>query len=131
MNLPITLLSRFDLIFVLRDLPEEEKDFRMAEHILGLHKTSVTPISAPIESEMLRKYISYSRQIEPVITDDVIERFRDFYVKMRTSSMEGGEATAISITARQLESLIRLAEARARVHLREEVTVTSTRRSNS
>jgi replicative DNA helicase Mcm len=123
MNLPITLLSRFDLIFVLRDIPEEEKDFRMAEHILHLHKTSITQISAPIESDILRKYISYSRQIKPIITDDVIERFRDFYVKMRTSSMEGGEATAISITARQLESLIRLAEARARVHLREEVTV--------
>ena len=57
------------------------------------------------------------------MTDKVIESFREFYVKMRSASLEGGEASAISITARQLESLVRLAESRARVHLREEVTV--------
>jgi replicative DNA helicase Mcm len=54
---------------------------------------------------------------------EVMERFKDFYLKMRSASAEGGEASAISITPRQLESLVRLAEARARVHLREEVTV--------
>ncbi|GAI60016.1 unnamed protein product, partial [marine sediment metagenome] len=50
--------------------------------------------------------------------------FSDFYVKMRTASIEGGEqSAAISITARQLESLIRMSEARARAHLRDEVSV--------
>jgi len=123
MNLPVTILSRFDLIFVLRDLPESEKDTRMAEHILRLHMSAGTPITAPIGADLLRKYISYSKRINPVITEEVVESFRDFYVKMRTASIEGGEASAISITARQLESLVRMAEARARVHLREEVTV--------
>ncbi|MCW3979787.1 MAG: minichromosome maintenance protein MCM, partial [Candidatus Bathyarchaeota archaeon] len=123
MNLPVTILSRFDLIFVLRDLPESEKDTRMAEHILRLHMAAGTPITAPIGADLLRKYISYSKRINPVITEEVVESFRDFYVKMRTASIEGGEASAISITARQLESLVRMAEARARVHLREEVTV--------
>jgi replicative DNA helicase Mcm len=75
---------------------------------------------------MLRKYISYSKRVRPVITQEVMERFKDFYVKMRSASVEGGEASAISITARQLETLVRLAEARARVHLREEVTVEDT-----
>jgi replicative DNA helicase Mcm len=123
MNLPVTILSRFDLIFVLRDLPDSEKDTRMAEHILRLHMAAGTPITAPIGADLLRKYISYSKRINPVITEEVVESFRDFYVKMRTASIEGGEASAISITARQLESLVRMAEARARVHLREEVTV--------
>ncbi|UCH56698.1 MAG: minichromosome maintenance protein MCM [Candidatus Bathyarchaeota archaeon] len=122
-NLPVTILSRFDLIFVLRDIPESEKDTRMAEHILRLHMAAGSPTTAPMETEMLRKYISYSRRIEPVMTEEVVQSFRDFYVKMRTASLEGGEASAISITARQLESLVRLAEARARVHLREEVAV--------
>jgi replicative DNA helicase Mcm len=122
-SLPVTLLSRFDLIFVLRDLPESEKDTRMAEHILRLHMSAGTPALAPIETEMLRKYISYAKSINPVITEEVVENFRDFYVKMRLTSQEGGEASAISITARQLESLVRMAEARARVHLRKEVTV--------
>ncbi len=123
MNLPVTILSRFDLIFILRDLPESEKDSRMAEHILRLHMATGTSVLAPIGPDLLRKYISYSKRTNPVMTEEVVESFRDFYVKMRTASIEGGEASAISITARQLESLVRMAEARARVHLREEVTV--------
>lgn len=122
MNLPVTILSRFDLIFVLRDLPNAEKDSRMAEHILGLHRTA-TIVEPPLDIQFLRKYISYSKRLQPIISDEVIERFRDFYVKMRSASVEGGEAAAVAITARQLESLIRMAEARARTHLREEVTV--------
>jgi replicative DNA helicase Mcm len=123
MNLPITILSRFDLIFVLRDTPEVEKDNRMAEHILNLHREAGTGVVSSIEQGLLKKYISYSKRLKPVITERVVERFRDFYVKMRTASVEGGEASAVSITARQLESLVRLAEARARSELRDEVTV--------
>jgi replicative DNA helicase Mcm len=122
-SLPVTLLSRFDLIFVLRDTPDVEKDNRMAEHILRLHMAAGSPSTAPLGTELLRKYISYAKRLDPVITEEVIKVFQDFYVKMRASSLEGGEASAVSITARQLESLVRLSEARARVHLREEVTV--------
>ncbi|MCW3992892.1 MAG: minichromosome maintenance protein MCM, partial [Candidatus Bathyarchaeota archaeon] len=122
-NLPVTILSRFDLIFVLRDTPEADRDARTAEHILGLHMAAGTAITPPINQALLRKYIGYAKRLRPVLTREVVERFRDFYLKMRTASMEGGEASAISITPRQLESLVRLAEARARVHLREEVNV--------
>jgi replicative DNA helicase Mcm len=122
-SLPVTLLSRFDLIFVLRDIPETERDSKMAEHILRLHVAAGSPSTAPLDTELLRKYISYARRTDPVLTDEVVQAFQDFYVKMRTASLEGGEASAVSITARQLESLVRLAEARARVHLRDEVTV--------
>jgi replicative DNA helicase Mcm len=122
MNLPVTILSRFDLIFVLRDLPDEEKDARMAEHILRLHQTS-SNVVPPIDIQLLRKYITYSKRIRPDISDEIINRFRDYYVKMRTASKEGGEAAAVAITARQLESLVRMAEARARSHLREDVTI--------
>ena len=122
-NLPVTILSRFDLIFVLRDQPEEERDSKLAEHILKLHRYSRTPVKPPIDLELLRKYIGYAKRIKPVITEEVMERFREFYLKMRSASRERGEISPISITPRQLESLIRLAEARARVHLREEVTI--------
>ncbi len=122
-NLPVTILSRFDLIFVLRDLPDSEKDAQMAEHILNLHRDTGASVAPPLDIATLRKYISYAKRVTPHMTDEVVKRFRDFYVKMRTASVEGGEASAISITARQLESLVRLAEARARVHLRDEVTV--------
>jgi len=121
-NLPVTILSRFDLIFVLKDVPDRERDTEMAEHILGLHRASGQAVVSPIEPQLLRKYISYAKRVKPELKEEVIERFRDFYIKMRTASIEGGEGSAVAITARQLESLVRLAEARARAHLRMDVT---------
>jgi replicative DNA helicase Mcm len=121
-NLPVTILSRFDLIFILKDQPDAQSDADMAEHILKLHRV-LNQSEPPLKIDMLKKYISYAKRVRPRITDEVIGRFRDFYVKMRTASVEGGEAAAVAITARQLESIVRLAEARARAHLREEITV--------
>jgi replicative DNA helicase Mcm len=121
-TLPVTILSRFDLIFILRDTPDSQLDNEIAGHILGLHKNLKSSI-APLDNQMMRKYISYAKRLKPRLTDPVIERFQEFYVQMRNASMEGGEASAVAITARQLESLVRMAEARARAHLREEVTI--------
>ncbi len=122
-NLPVTILSRFDVIFVLKDVPDAERDTTMAEHILGLHRSAGSTITSSIDPELFRKYISYAKtRVRPLLSEEVVTRFRDFYVKMRTASVEGGEASAVSITARQLESLVRLAEARAKAHLRNEVT---------
>ena len=67
----------------------------------------------------MRKYISYARNITPVLTDEAIKRLRDFYLEMRAVSET--EGSPIAITARQLESLVRIAEARARAALRKEV----------
>ncbi len=122
LTLPVTLLSRFDIIFVLRDTPDIQTDTEMASHILEIHR-DMTIASPPLDITMMRKYISYAKTFNPILTEEVIERFREYYVKMRTASIEGGEASAISITARQLEALVRLAEARAKAHLREEITV--------
>jgi len=118
-TLTVTILSRFDLIFVLKDLPEKESDTKMTEHILELHRRGMVPVESPIEPDLLRKYISYAKNVKPVLTHEAIQRLRDFYLAMRSSGTEGAP---IAITARQLESLVRLAEARARVALRKEVT---------
>ncbi|HYB92928.1 MAG TPA: minichromosome maintenance protein MCM [archaeon] len=120
-NLPITVLSRFDLIFVLRDEPEAELDAKMSEHILSLHRTGVAPVEPPISPQLLRKYVSYAKRIQPKITDEASKRFEEFYLKMRITSSESKESP-IGITPRQLESLVRLSEARARAALRSEVT---------
>jgi len=117
--LPVTILSRFDLIFVLRDVPEKELDTRMSEHILDLHKTGTVPVEPPIPPDLLRKYISYARNMKPVLTEEALQRLRDFYLTMRSASET--EGTPIAITPRQLESLVRLAEARARVAFRKEI----------
>jgi replicative DNA helicase Mcm len=121
-NLPVTILSRFDLIFILKDQPDQQRDTDMAEHILGLHKADAQRTPS-LDIQMLRKYISFAKKVQPSITEEVIDRFRDFYVKMRSASIEGGEASAVAITARQLESLVRLAEARARAHLSERIRI--------
>lgn len=117
--LPVTILSRFDLIFVLKDVPEKELDAKMSEHILGLHKTGSAPVEPPVAPDLLRKYVSYAKGIKPVLSKEALERLKDFYLAMRSASET--EGTPIAITPRQLEALVRVAEARARVAFRKEI----------
>jgi len=123
-SLPITLLSRFDLIFVLRDVPNRESDKKMSEYILQLHRKGSSPLESAIPKELLRKYISYAKGVKPVLTPESLRRIKDFYLAMRSASET--EGSPISITARQLESLVRIAEARARAALREDVSAEDT-----
>jgi replicative DNA helicase Mcm len=115
------ILSRFDLIFIIRDEPHGETDKKIARHMLELHRKPEIA-KPPIDSEMLRKLIIYGRKyIHPKLKDEkVIKKMEEFYVKNR-SVAERGEAP-VPITPRQLESMIRLAKASARMHFREEVT---------
>jgi replicative DNA helicase Mcm len=117
--LPVTILSRFDLIFVLKDVPEKEQDAKMSEHILNLHRRGMALTEAPIPADLLRKYISYAKSIKPILADEALQRLKDFYLAMRSASET--EGTPIAITARQLESLVRIAEARARMAFRKEI----------
>ena len=119
-NLPVTILSRFDLIFIIKDQPEPDYDSRMSEHILALHRSKVSPETAPFAPDFLRKYISFAKRITPVLTPEAVIELRDFYLKMRS---RGGEEAAVAITPRQLEALVRISEARARAFLRDTVTV--------
>lgn len=119
-SLPVTILSRFDLIFVLRDVPNKDSDSKMSEHILEIHKKGLSPIDSPIPLELLKKYITYARGIKPSLAQEAASRLNDFYLAMRSAS--DTEGSPVAITARQLESLVRVAEARARSALRKEVT---------
>ncbi len=120
-NLPPTILSRFDLIFVLRDIPNVDHDLRLAKHIATVHSISenIKPI---IDIDLLRKYIAYARKfVRPVLTEEARKLIEDFFVEMRKRSLESPDSP-ITITARQLEALIRLAEAHARMALKDRVT---------
>ncbi len=115
-NLPVTILSRFDLIFVLKDQPSVEEDRQLAEHITSVH-SAFEDVKAPIEPELLRKYIAYARRnIKPKLSEEARKMIADFFVEMRRAAAENKE-TPIAITARQLEALIRLTEAHARMRL--------------
>jgi len=116
-DLPPTLINRFDLIFPIKDLPEETKDKKLAEHILNLHQTPDLA-EAEIPTDLLKKYIAYAKQrIIPQLTDGALDEIKNFYMKMRASG--GGEEgiRAIPISPRQLEALVRLSEASARIRL--------------
>ncbi|HZD13125.1 MAG TPA: minichromosome maintenance protein MCM, partial [Candidatus Binatus sp.] len=119
-NLPVTILSRFDLIFILRDTPDKENDEQTSQHILNLHKTMSSP-EAPFTIDFLKKYISYAKRITPALSVGAVEELDRFYQKMRSKS--GADGSAIAITPRQLEGMIRLSEARARALLHREVSV--------
>jgi len=119
-SLPVTILSRFDLIFVLRDVPNKEADAKMSEHILEIHRRGASPVEAQVEADLLRKYVSYAKVIKPVLSKEALKRLSEFYLAMRSASES--EGSPVAITARQLESLVRIAEARARVALKKEVS---------
>jgi len=117
-DLPPTLINRFDLIFPIKDIPNAERDEKIASHILELAKDPDSQ-KAEIDLQILRKYIAYARQnCFPKITVGAIEEIKKFYVDLRsTAATEESEIKAIPISARQLEALVRLAEASAKVRL--------------
>ena len=129
-DLPPTLLSRFDLIFPIKDIPDEKKDNELANHILGLSQNPHQQ-EQDISSDMLRKFISYVRiNYEPKLTDEAKREIEQFYVQMRSSAIKDEEiASAIPISARQLEALIRLSEASAKLRLSTSVEVQDTQRA--
>ncbi len=117
-DLPAPIISRFDLIFVIEDKPSKEGDAELADHILKIHKENT--INYEIEPELLRKYIAYARKTtNPVLTEEANEVLKEFYVNTRNSNPE--EQGAVPITARQLEAIIRLAEASAKIKLKDTV----------
>jgi len=119
-NLPIPLLTRFDLVFIVRDIPSQEKDRSIAQHIISQHGSSGTDTTSLIDIDILTKYLSYAKRGEPALTKEAENLIMEFYLKMRNISGEDKE-NMITITPRQLEGLIRLATARARLLLKNKV----------
>ena len=115
-NIPETLLSRFDLKFALRDQPNRIQDEQLAEHIIT-SRTHPEKIEPPISVNLFRKYIAYAKHITSMeLSDETANMLKNFYVDMR-NRYASSEKSAVSITLRQYEALIRLAEASARARL--------------
>ena len=116
-NLPIPLLTRFDLIFVVRDQPSKERDEKIAKHIIDLHTPQGIDSRSLIDSETLTKYVSYAKRVDPILTKEAETKILDYYLKMRNVDADD----MITVSPRQLEGLIRLATARARLLLKNQV----------
>ncbi|MCL5239474.1 MAG: minichromosome maintenance protein MCM, partial [Candidatus Marsarchaeota archaeon] len=124
-DIPPTLLSRFDLIFPIRDTMDEEQDRSIARHILVQHAAAGAQIAEeqdykqveapPITQDMLRKYVALARkQVSPRLSQDASERIEKFYLELRKLGMRSGTTP---ITPRQIEGLVRLSEASAKTRL--------------
>jgi replicative DNA helicase Mcm len=124
-NLPVPLLTRFDLIFIVRDNPDKEKDNLVASHILELHRDTQRATRSAIDIDLFSKYLSYAKQIEPALTPEAIDIIRNYYMDMRRIESEG----MITVTPRQLEGLVRLASARARLLLKDIVDAEDAQRA--
>ncbi|MEK6969894.1 MAG: minichromosome maintenance protein MCM [Nanoarchaeota archaeon] len=122
-DLPPTLINRFDLIFPVKDLPNREKDELAAAFILNLHKDPKNIIST-ISTELIKKFFAYARsKVNPRMSDAAIEEIKEYYVSMRNSGLsDEGNIKSIPITARQLEALVRLSEASAKLRLSKQVS---------
>ena len=121
-DLPPALITRFDLIFPMRDLPDKDKDASIADKILGSHSYKDT--DPEISKEVFRKYLAYTKQkIFPKLTEEAIVVIKEFYVNLRSSGQQGDQPVkAIPISARQIEAAIRLSEACAKIRLSDKVS---------
>ena len=145
-NLPPALMSRFDLMFVLTDMPDAKKDRDITSHILSAQRRGqarmqkgpiagvdideileqTNNIKPPYSVEILRKYVAYAKKnFIPVMTTEAFDLIREDFLRIRASSKDG----SIPITARQLEAYVRLAEASAKLHLRDTVEKEDAQRS--
>ncbi len=124
-DLPAPIISRFDLIFVVRDVIDKARDEMLASYVLEVH-TNIDKFRPEIDLDLLRKYIAYARKhVRPRLTPQAKQLLKEFYVEMRSSALHQSSqegAKPVPITTRQLEALIRLAEAHARMALKSEAT---------
>ncbi|MFX0145581.1 MAG: minichromosome maintenance protein MCM, partial [Candidatus Hodarchaeota archaeon] len=126
-RLPPSLLSRFDLIFIVVDKPNPADDAQMAEFIL--RNSMLDPEEtleendnsiAPISSDLLKKYIKHARRTcNPILSDEAKERIKQFYLELR--GQYDSEDAIISILARNLDALVRLSEAYAKMAFKNKV----------
>jgi DNA replication licensing factor MCM4 len=132
-NLPPTLMSRFDLLYLLLDKGTEAHDAKLARHVALLFADRTPVDAAPpqpsstsaqqsiLSHEELCDYIAFSRQLNPTLTQDAGRELTEAYLELRQSSSHTNKT--VTATPRQLESLIRLSEALAKLELSERVTV--------
>lgn len=126
-QLPPTLLSRFDLIYLILDAPNTDSDRQLAQHLVGLYYETPNVVEPPMDHSLLRDYISYAREnIHPELSDLASRELISAYIEMRrggsAGNTGGGRGRTISATPRQLESLIRLSESLARMRYSRVVT---------
>ena len=131
-DLMSTILSRFDCIFIVRDVRDQERDRSIARHVLGVHINASmvdSNTSVDIDASTMKKFITYCRErCAPRLNDEAATLLSGHYVHIRNRVRESlkenpGESQVVPITIRQLEALVRLSESLAKMRLSAEASV--------
>ncbi|KAK4105079.1 MCM-domain-containing protein [Parathielavia hyrcaniae] len=120
-----TILSRFDMIFIVKDEHERGRDERIAKHVMGIHmggRGVEERIEAEIPVDKMRRYISYCRsRCAPRLSDVAAEKLSSHFVAIRkqvhAAELEANTRSSIPITVRQLEAIVRITESLAKLAL--------------
>ena len=134
LGLPTSLLSRFDLSFIILDRAVEANDLKLAQHVTHVHMHSEHPKpeggAEALSPALLRAYIAHARSFEPYVPKYLMHEIVQHYITLRRedddSGVSGGSSATANqrqrfVTPRSLLSILRLAQAHARCHLRAEV----------
>lgn len=122
-NMSAPIMSRFDLFFVVLDECSESFDRHLSEHIVRVHQHRDEAITPEFSTEQLQRYIRFAKTFRPEFTDEARETLVEKYKELRADDAQGGAGkNSYRITVRQLESMIRLSEAIAKVNCVEEIT---------
>jgi DNA replication licensing factor MCM5 len=126
-ELKTTILSRFDCIFIVRDINNPETNDRIASHILDMHQGKSTKVNeSAIDPKILKKYIKYAKnKVQPRLSQKASDNLTSQYVADRQKAAEQAQlkksTNSVPITVRQLEAVIRLSESLARMKLKSQV----------
>ncbi|KAI3856424.1 hypothetical protein MKW98_008876 [Papaver atlanticum] len=119
--LPPAILSRFDLVYVMIDEPDDQTDYHIAHHIVRVHQKHEEALSPAFTTAQLKRYIAHAKSLKPKLTADAKKVLVESYVALRRGDTAPGGRVAYRMTVRQLEALIRLSEAIARSYLEHQV----------
>lgn len=120
LQLPPALLSRFDLLWLIRDKADERKDLDMADHITHVHKNPDQVMSVQhdtLDMKVMRRYINLCKKVNPVVPREMAERFVKIYLDIRERKRQNPREDTLFTSARSLLAVIRLSTAFARLRL--------------
>ncbi|KAI0966676.1 MCM2/3/5 family protein [Xylaria arbuscula] len=120
-----TILSRFDMIFIVKDEHTRDKDERIAKHVIGIHmggRGLEEQVEGEVPVEKMRRYLSYCKsRCAPRLSPEAAEKLSSHFVSIRkqvhASEIEANTRSSIPITVRQLEAIVRITEALAKLTL--------------
>uniref|UniRef100_M8BM25 DNA replication licensing factor MCM6 n=1 Tax=Aegilops tauschii TaxID=37682 RepID=M8BM25_AEGTA len=115
--LPPAILSRFDLVYIMIDEPDENTDYHIAHHIVRVHQKREEALSPAFSTAELKRYFAFAKSLKPQLSSEAKKVLVESYVVLRRGDSTPGTRVAYRMTVRQLEALIRLSEAIARSHL--------------